>query len=833
MTSLPALVVLGAPLSCRRTLQQTFPEYRVVVLPRVIPAALACRFLPGGSKQKAGADDTRIALWCADEALPVPRNRGSCRSPAYLLTHRIWAAGDAGLSFGRNGWTRRLALSVAAFKLVPFPVDGDGCRDSHGRGDSRDCSGAAPALWKLVQRMTEAGYLRYDAPIEPEAAAFRRHWLDNARYAAAPGRPEEGFLAGLLLGIALTGWRRESRRSLWRALRREVELARVRAPSVREASVCREEFPVVRVARKALQQKNYAQAEAVGFALWEQGRSRLEAVRILAETTLQHFGFAEAARLARLGTLLSRGRRRIAFCMLWGRSALLARRPEEALAAFCFAFLRFGREVEFPYPGYERLLSELLGDVPWQRAMTTAAMFSRRLADLPLARSLMLSERFAEADAVMARRTFCRKKRRRQAILRAELAQCLGRNAEARARLVAELNRHPSPMAMNAALRLCLHEGDMAWGKRLWAQTERRGWSLNPLTEYHLLLGLGQIHKAFVRHGQAKYFHVLDHYPAVRMLDRLPVPAGGGKLLVLSECYPGDEVRFSRLYSRIAAQSDATETVFACDPRLRNLLSRSFPDLPFVPVDKRHNIACTTDPSPWLNLPGIDGCCYLDNRGWELAVNADYCITVMQALPWVIEDYASLKGLPLLKPDPHRRAEFLYRLAPYRNKLLVGLGWRSSLTRYNRNLWSVTLAELVPLFRLQHVQFVCCQYDGCTKEEKQLLETLPENSLLRLDMDQMQDIDGAAALYSCLDMMVTAPMFTSELAGALGVPMVVFSPVANASAFRVPGTDRHAFFEKALFAVGVKEQKELITLIEERMTQVCQQFLPETKPHFM
>lgn len=724
-----------------------------------------------------------------------------------------------------------MALSVAAFKLVPFPVDGDDCMTSHGRKDSGDSSGAAPALWKLVRRMTEAGYLRYDAPIEPEAEDFRRHWLDDARYAAAPGTPEEGFLAGLLLGTALTGWRRESRRSLWRELKREVELARLRAVSVREESGLNGESPVLRVARKALQRKDYAGAAAAGFALWEQGRSRLGlgAVRILAETVMQRFRFAEAARLARLGAMLSRGRLRISFCMLWGRSALLARSPEEALAAFCFAFLRFGREVEFPYPGYERLLSELLGDFPWQRAMTAAAMFGRRLADLPLARSLMLAERFAEADAVMAQRKFCRKRRRRQAILRAELAQCLGRNDEARARLVAELNRHPSPMAMNAALRLCLHEGDMARGERLWAETERRGWSLEPLTEYHLLLGLGQIHKAFVRHGQAKYFHVLDHYPAVRMLDRLPVPEGGGELLVLSECYPGDEVRFSRLYSRIAARSGAMETVFACDPRLRDLLSRSFPDLTFVPVDKRHNIACAADLSPWMNLPGIDCCRYLDNQGWELAVNADYCITVMQALPWVIEDYASLKGLPLLKSDPNRRAEFLCRLAPYRNKLLVGLGWRSSLTRYDRNLWSVELAELVPLFRLKHVQFVCCQYDGCTKEEEQLLGKLPGNSLLRFDMDQMKDIDGAAALYSCLDMMVTAPMFTSELAGALGVPMVVFSPVANASAFRVPETDRHAFFEKAIFAVGVKGQEELISLIEERMTWTCYQFLPKAK----
>lgn len=830
-TCLPTLAILGAPRVCRRALQLAFPEYRIVLIPRAIPVGLSCRLLNVWVEKLRGkADDTRIALWCEDGS-PLARYTGrGHRYLRYLLTYRCLATEKIScIPFRRSEWTRRMALSAAAFKLVSFPGNNDGCM-SGSEKKSLEHSGAASALWELVRRMTKAGYLPHNTLPDPEIGDFRRHWLDDVRYAAAPGAPEEGFLAGVLLWMALTGWCRESRRKLWIKLKREVELALgCTMASARKDLGESDMSPVLHTARRPPKQNNYALADTIDFSLWEQGRNRLKAVRILAETAMRHFDFAEATRLARLGAMLSKGRLRISFCMIWGRSALLARRSEEALAAFCFAFLRFGREVEFPYPGYEQLLSKQLGNFPWQRAITAAAMLGRRLDDLPLARSLMLAERFVEADAVMARRKFRWKGRRRQALLRAELALYLGRNDEARIRLAQELNRYPSPATMDTAARLCLNEGDMTLGKRLLAEIERRGWSLDPLTEYHLLLGLGLIHKAFVRHGQAKYFHVLDPYPAVRMLDRLPVPTGGGKLLVLSECFPGDEVRFSRLYSRIAARSGAVENIFACDPRLRTLLSRSFPDLTFVAVDKQHNIACTTDPSLWRELPEMDCCRYLDNRGWKLAANVDYCITVMQTLPWVIEDYESLNGLPLLRPDPVRRTEFMHQLAPYRDKLLVGLGWRSSLTRYDRNLWSTRLATLEPLFRSDHVQFVCCQYDGCTEEEELFLNRLPPGSLLRPDIDQTNDIDGAAALYSCLDMVVTAPMFTSELAGALGIPMVIFSPVANASVFRVPESTRHAFFEKSIIVAGMKGQEALISFIEDRMTWICNQFLPEEK----
>ena len=684
--------------------------------------------------------------------------------------------------------------------------------------------------------MKKSGYLS-NCTIEEHLNITR--YLDRCRYVPAPLQPHIGLLATLLLQLAETAKPSTSKRLLWKELSHTLENIRTKlsAPDEKEKDI--------RIAKKvadslealysALGRRNFDDAIKNSFVFWDANQNNLKLVLLLVELAHQRFFFTEAAQLSRLGTFLSKGSLQKKFCLHWGRNALLSHKAEEGLTAFCFAFLRLGCVVEFPFPGYEGLLSRQLGFLPWQKAMTAAAIIKAKMTPLNLLKSLIIAERFSEADIIASQyKPIKKKKREEHIILSVEVALFLGEIEKAWATIQKYLGDNPSPKILSAAVKCCLFRGDMENGKVLWKKVVQHNLALEPFLEYHLLLGLGMLHEAFIRHGRAKYFHTLDKYPSIHILKNLPVPNYSSKaLLVLSECFTGDEIRFSRLYPRIQEKSGAEKVYFACDPRMHTLFSRSFPQLNFVAVKKGNGIATLDDIAHWRSLPSVDCACYLDNNGWALATRVQSCITVMQALPEVIKDYSSLEHLPSLIPDPARFASWQRRLAPYADKLLVGLGWRSSLRRYDRNNWGVSLYQLKPLLQLEQIQFVCCQYDGCTEEEKDFLLQLPPNTLLQLNVDQMNDIEETAALYANMDMMVTTPTFTSELAGSLGVPSVIFSPSKRAAVFCRPGSEQYAFFPKAIFVYqNATDGNKIALLLKEKMKLLASLYLPEARNKF-
>ena len=815
--SRPLLITLGVPLSLHRAVQWAFPEYSIIPVPPILPVRQITRLLVRIYTKKRTSWPP-IAIWSEDGLFSSAKTDFSQGRPAlYLLIHQPLERGTKSAFPG-------------AFLLKPLME-----RAETAMRQSQLSPERLPVLKEFVIRMNKAGYLADCAFFSGQTPRdFATKGLEGWRYAPAPFQQEEGLLATLLLRIAESAWPDTPTALLRQELSCVLEDIRrkISPPARAERNEPTKGTLSVEDMASALKRRDFDEAIKIFFSLRNSGRCNLRAVLLLAELVHQRFFFSEAAQLSRLGTLLSKGSLQRKFCLLWGRNALLSHKAEEGLAAFCLAFLRFGAAAEIPFPGYEGLLSRQLGLLPWQKAMAAAAIFKGKMTPLNLLRTLLLAERFDEASILASKYTpVGSKKKEEHTILSAELALLQGDSEKAWQILQKRMKRKPSSKILSSAAKYCLLQGDMQLGKTLWNEVLRRNLALEPLIEYHLLLGLGCIHEAFVRHGQAKYFHTLDFYPSVHILKSLPAPKSTpDTLLVLAECFPGDELRFSRLYPRIQEKSGVKEVYFACDPRMHSLLSRSFPQLHFISVKKGIGVAALDDTAHWRSLPSVDCACYLDNKGWALATKVQSCITVMQALPDVIQDYSSLEQLPSLIPDPDRFAIWQRRLAPYTNKLLVGLGWRSSLRRYDRNYWGISLCQLAPLLRLEQVQFVCCQYDGCTEEEEKFLSHLPPETLLRLNVDQMHDMEETAALYANLDMMVTAPMFTSELAGSLGVPSVIFSPSKRAAVFCRPESEQYAFFPKSIFVYqNTTDGNKIALLLKEKMKLLASCYLPDDR----
>ena len=239
-------------------------------------------------------------------------------------------------------------------------------------------------------------------------------------------------------------------------------------------------------------------------------------------------------------------------------------------------------------------------------------------------------------------------------------------------------------------------------------------------------------------------------FPSVRRAFDLPVwkgePLVGKRLLVWGEQGVGDEVMFATLLPDLQARG--ARLVVECDPRLTGLLSRALPGAEVV--------ARTDPPSPRLLRGDID--LQVPMGGVARRSRADLA--------------AFTANRPFLSPDPERVAGVRQRLAALGPGLLVGLCWTSGLRSAARDSSYSDLADWAALFAVPGIRMVCLQYNqNEVAGEIEAFEAATGHRLHRFpDIDLKRDLEGAAALAACLDLVVSAPTSVGEMAAALGVP---------------------------------------------------------------
>lgn len=214
-------------------------------------------------------------------------------------------------------------------------------------------------------------------------------------------------------------------------------------------------------------------------------------------------------------------------------------------------------------------------------------------------------------------------------------------------------------------------------------------------------------------------------------------------------------------FRRLAASHDVR---FAIDPRLRGVMSRSFPDLAFVEAD---------DPS-------------------RLRVDVN-------AVPFLAG--ADSPPQARLVSDPARTARWRRILTSGRpEQRLVGLCWRSSARNRHdfalqpsvclpdlrrslatsRNdpthLWrkQVPLAGFRGLFEADDFQVVALQH-GLIPEEAAYLRDDSELPIVVPDIDFFADLEEVVSLVDALDGIVSVPNTHAHIAAALGKPTVILS----------------------------------------------------------
>jgi ADP-heptose:LPS heptosyltransferase len=131
------------------------------------------------------------------------------------------------------------------------------------------------------------------------------------------------------------------------------------------------------------------------------------------------------------------------------------------------------------------------------------------------------------------------------------------------------------------------------------------------------------------------------------------------------------------------------------------------------------------------------------------------------------------KNCPYIVVDPSKKQKFMERLAPYRNKKLVGFCWRSGKLDPVRNLAYTMIEDWAEVVSMRAYEFVNLQYGEC-EQELERIEVVTHRRIHRWeDLNLKDDLDDVFALMSCLDVVVSVGTAVFPMAGALGRPVIM------------------------------------------------------------
>jgi len=230
-------------------------------------------------------------------------------------------------------------------------------------------------------------------------------------------------------------------------------------------------------------------------------------------------------------------------------------------------------------------------------------------------------------------------------------------------------------------------------------------------------------------------------------------PLGGRSLFIAREQGLGDEIMFASLLPQVLGQ--ARHCIVECDPRLRAIFARSFP-------------AATIVGTP----PG---------GGQPRGVEPARIDAVIEAgsLPRLMRRHAAdfPRHEGYLRADPQHVEHWRRRLEALGPGLKIGISWTGGVRMTRRALRSISLAQLLPVFRVPGARFVSLQYTADARAATDALRASHGAEITHWQ-EAIDDYDQTAALVCALDLVVSVCTAVVHLGGALGRPVWVLAPVS-------------------------------------------------------
>lgn len=224
-------------------------------------------------------------------------------------------------------------------------------------------------------------------------------------------------------------------------------------------------------------------------------------------------------------------------------------------------------------------------------------------------------------------------------------------------------------------------------------------------------------------------------------------------LLIVREQGLGDELMFSTCFADLELLN--ADITIKCDPRLEKLFSRTYPGIKFIPDTGLKGFVGTSS--------GIN--------------NFDYLLAI-GSLPGIlrnsIEEFNGINKT--LVPNEKLVAEFKERLAPYAEKKLIGICWRSGLLDVTRNEGYSVLTDWGELLTKQDIVFINLQYGECEAELIDAEKKFGIKILRWSDVELKNDLEHVVAIIKNLTAIVSVNTAVFSLGGATGTKTFLLTP---------------------------------------------------------
>ncbi|WP_289044296.1 hypothetical protein [uncultured Aliiroseovarius sp.] len=286
---------------------------------------------------------------------------------------------------------------------------------------------------------------------------------------------------------------------------------------------------------------------------------------------------------------------------------------------------------------------------------------------------------------------------------------------------------------------------------------------------------------------------------------------------VIADYGIGDEIRFASVYPDLVAQLNNVS--ITCDPRLKTLLHRSFPQIEFLPVSRWREEALVRDPHSREGIGSRGLSPQLDTNAKVHMEKSSAFTSIFDILAELRPNHAAFgKKRSYLVPDPERIIVWK-NLIHHRNpdgRPNIALSWRSMLSGAARDINYLKASDLKPLAALNAV-FWIVQPNLEQNELKVLRKFLPRVEVIP-ELDLVDDFEGQTSFLTQMDCVVAPFNTTAELAGSLGVPVFMFGRVHAARCRLYPdGNDIWHPSVKGVIAPAVDNPGDVSSLLAQML----------------
>ena len=324
-------------------------------------------------------------------------------------------------------------------------------------------------------------------------------------------------------------------------------------------------------------------------------------------------------------------------------------------------------------------------------------------------------------------------------------------------------------------------------------------------------LGLTQLRLGQIKSGIENYKIRFDweEFPSPRRIFNVPkwhenVPKYA-RILIWTEQGLGDEILFSSAIQAFIKKFP--NIIFETHSKTTEIMQIAFPD-----------IHCRT---------GV----YKKDDLTSLYNDFEYQVPLGDVFLWFLEQNIAslengnnLENLNYLQPDRLRSFYWKEKLSQKSSKPKVGFAWTSANLEMGRGNHHTSLYDWSDMLRRDDVDFVSIQYNFDYEQIASQYPDLADCFCNTGFLDQMDDLEGAIALISNLDLVISSPSSASHLAGAAGVPTWYYGATAPFMLGRKGDFVKNPFFPNMQLYItkDASQDKNLPSIFNQRLDMFLQ-----------